>query len=618
MRINFKQEELIQNLLHDIKRVFPTVELVDITHSPEDSDSLWINVTAPENEDEEIELRSFASEITTDILVDYGYHMLVMPIYGKQSADARAIKYAQCSGITIRTTWNKTMKNHANPFANKGRIVTGKDFIGRFNGLKTIASTVTDLPGPNNLAIIGYPRTGKSSLAHQAIIQKKECLLENRKVAIWVDFSSFSSREAFFKHLVRYSYSTLKRTNNTNSGISDAAAEVLEKEKTWDNLKYDVEQYFETVRTAGWFTIFVLDEFDEARNKFENNPEAFRQLRNLGYRPDDYGVAFVTTSRRSIREIEIQSKVSSTLDGIFGKEYVAMYSAAELQDYYQLYTAINCPLDDYQKQRIEYYCGGHPHLLAVLGFEIVEQFRESSVVDVDALFSRVYLQFVDYYEQLVALLKEDQTFNNLVKILFGPQVALNRGGILDLEVFGLIQKGAMYYAAFSQHFQNYLKFKVDAEPKEGAWKLISTVEKGLRQFILKTLIDRYGAPWEANYASTYTHIPEKYRRLTEILETLHASRQKDIEQYGSLALNLTLLDETYIHQLFDYFILFSWDDVFRPFFGKERRYWNDVKKCLEKVRNPMAHHKTEVLLDSEIRRSMEYCEELLTIIQKQN
>ncbi|KPA19744.1 hypothetical protein MHK_000020 [Candidatus Magnetomorum sp. HK-1] len=53
------------------------------------------------------------------------------------------------------------MNNIINPFANKGRIITGINFIGRFKGLKTVANTVTDLPMPNNLAIIGYPRIRK-------------------------------------------------------------------------------------------------------------------------------------------------------------------------------------------------------------------------------------------------------------------------------------------------------------------------------------------------------------------------------------------------------------------------------------------------------------------------
>jgi hypothetical protein len=40
----------------------------------------------------------------------------------------------------------KEMNEIINPFANKGRMVTGSNFVGRFKGLKTVANTVTDLP----------------------------------------------------------------------------------------------------------------------------------------------------------------------------------------------------------------------------------------------------------------------------------------------------------------------------------------------------------------------------------------------------------------------------------------------------------------------------------------
>ncbi len=77
--LNFKQEELIEELMCQIKEKFPEVELIDVTESCETSTTLWINITAPEDEDREIELREFGSDKVTDILLDYGYHMLVMP-----------------------------------------------------------------------------------------------------------------------------------------------------------------------------------------------------------------------------------------------------------------------------------------------------------------------------------------------------------------------------------------------------------------------------------------------------------------------------------------------------------------------------------------------------------
>jgi len=79
MRINFKQEELIEKLVNDIRKKFPEVEFISVTEGHEDPESLRINMTAPEDEDREIALRRFGSNKTIDILLDYGYHMLVMP-----------------------------------------------------------------------------------------------------------------------------------------------------------------------------------------------------------------------------------------------------------------------------------------------------------------------------------------------------------------------------------------------------------------------------------------------------------------------------------------------------------------------------------------------------------
>ncbi len=77
--INFKQQELIDALVDGIKKRFPEVELIDVVESPEDPNTLWIRVTDPENEDREIDLIEFSGDVVTDIHINYGYHMLVMP-----------------------------------------------------------------------------------------------------------------------------------------------------------------------------------------------------------------------------------------------------------------------------------------------------------------------------------------------------------------------------------------------------------------------------------------------------------------------------------------------------------------------------------------------------------
>jgi hypothetical protein len=54
------------------------LELVDIVESPENSNSIWVNVIMPDDEDREIEVREMASELSADINMDYGYHILVL------------------------------------------------------------------------------------------------------------------------------------------------------------------------------------------------------------------------------------------------------------------------------------------------------------------------------------------------------------------------------------------------------------------------------------------------------------------------------------------------------------------------------------------------------------
>ncbi|MGE0086068.1 MAG: hypothetical protein AB7S75_16795 [Desulfococcaceae bacterium] len=77
--INFKQKELIDKLFNAVKEKFPEVKFLKVTESPEDPADLWVNITTPKDEEREIDLIEFSSDITTDILLDYGYYISIMP-----------------------------------------------------------------------------------------------------------------------------------------------------------------------------------------------------------------------------------------------------------------------------------------------------------------------------------------------------------------------------------------------------------------------------------------------------------------------------------------------------------------------------------------------------------
>ena len=79
MKINHKQEELVQELFNQIIKKYPEITFKNLSLSPDDKDHIWINIIADMDEDREIELMRYSSEIESDIHYNYGYRISIMP-----------------------------------------------------------------------------------------------------------------------------------------------------------------------------------------------------------------------------------------------------------------------------------------------------------------------------------------------------------------------------------------------------------------------------------------------------------------------------------------------------------------------------------------------------------
>jgi hypothetical protein len=78
MRINHKQQELIDEFLLKAKIKFPELEIKNYWTNPDDYDHILINVTANLDEQREEEFRDFEAETEADIHLDYGYRISLM------------------------------------------------------------------------------------------------------------------------------------------------------------------------------------------------------------------------------------------------------------------------------------------------------------------------------------------------------------------------------------------------------------------------------------------------------------------------------------------------------------------------------------------------------------
>jgi hypothetical protein len=90
MQINHKQKELIAELAKEIEEKFPDIRFVRVVPSLESENTLWLEFTKPDDDDRLIEIGEYASERTMDILLDYGYHFVVLPVVADGQAAAAA------------------------------------------------------------------------------------------------------------------------------------------------------------------------------------------------------------------------------------------------------------------------------------------------------------------------------------------------------------------------------------------------------------------------------------------------------------------------------------------------------------------------------------------------
>ena len=167
-------------------------------------------------------------------------------------------------------------------------------------------------------------------------------------------------------------------------------------------------------------------------------------------------------------------------------------------------------------------------------------------------------EFIDYYEYLVDLLRQDETLTKLVEILFGPVFTATRYDAERLRHQGLLRR---------------------------------------------TLASRLGDNWLGLLPVTAPRLANAVARWTELF-----AREK--RQFAALAVSdvLDYANPLDLLQIMNQF----WDD-FRPLLGNHpKAYWETRFQVLARVRNPLAYSRPvekKALVEAE-----EYCHELLNLL----
>jgi hypothetical protein len=500
-----------------------------------------------------------------------------------------------------------------NPFSGYGGIVKEDRFIGRRSQIKLIQSRLLAEDNFGNLAIMGLPRVGKSSLAWNAVMQNKEDLINRKIIPIWLPFGEYSSLLECIESIMLDVIDKLKslgietfNLEECNHGFKRRISQ-LEKRRI-------IKKYFKILKNIGYRLLVILDEFDNAEkimNLFD-----FQFLRELSYNPETK-IAILTISRKTIREIEPNEGVLSNFHQIFTDLNLGLYNESDIYEYWTRVTSFGVSVSKEYEDIVEELVGSHPYLLDVLNYEVFNHSDDSGIdlkLVINSSMEALKLKLYNEYESIINLMRHENLDRMMLQMIVGPVYDISQRDIERLLRFGIVlSKTNDSYQAFAASFGQYLKIK---SQEINIWPLWNEVEVEIRELIKLQLFEKYGENWEDGYRKEFKNKDGNVEVLdgSQFSPGLINERDRSIKLFGNLASN-HLIDYTLPRQMFDYFISKDWT-WYSKVFSKQKNDWKPVFEHLTKIRNPLAHNNPSFLSSSDKSIAEGYCEVILEKVQK--
>lgn len=507
-----------------------------------------------------------------------------------------------------------------NPFADFGGIVYGDRFIGRHDAIEQISQRVLGKTY-GNLAIMGLPRVGKSSLAWQSIMIHKEQLEKEHTIPIFFETGSCVSSENFFKKMVLCAFDELEIIYDDEKFQRITSKIVGELKEEYDTLT--IQKYFKVVKWFGFKIIYIFDEFDSVQTFFDKSD--FQLLRELSYNPDTH-LCLVTCSRKTIEDIEVKDGAISNFTGTCKDIRLGMFDNNDVEEYWKHFSDKWNPQDDYKKALV-YYTGNHPWLMDRLNNKM---FSLDITSNLFSEFDDVKLELMEILDNIVSTIEKDGLLNAAIQLVVGPLYDVNPKQIEKLLKYGFVRKVSIQdkehifdglkigpywdnyaYACFSDYctLDFYRRYYANV-PYISLW---SDTENLLRACVKQFISSQFSTNWEddfEHYLSCNLPFPAfKIEKWEQNMNTLKTNRDKMVLNFPNMSGN-HLVDFTLTAQIFDIFIRPAKKWFNHHIFTGDWNTWNNKFDFLTKIRNPIAHNNGHQNLQDEIRVATKYCQEI--------
>ncbi|MCP4154485.1 MAG: tetratricopeptide repeat protein, partial [bacterium] len=353
----------------------------------------------------------------------------------------------------------------SNPYKWRNRLpAESKMFFGRQREMRRLWDLLEG-ESPQHISIVGERRIGKSSLAYRLFHELKK---ETAALAIYLDChqlpktgESGDTQETFYRRLSR-SFKEALATNNTVS-------ETLGKETGEFGNYREFRRFVGAVSGNNIKLVMFLDEFEHLPKKGFADNSFFSNLRALGDAPD-FSLAFVTLSKRKLKELTHQSIQTSGFYNIFETVIIGLLDHESIKQMRESGVMDKgFSLDAEERKKISYYAGDFAFLNMLVCYFLWEKKHFNETPDWDDLEDKL----LQYYETLWDRSRDEQVLLKCLK----KENDSGDFALKEMKMRGLLTKAGKMYFPFCDFFGRLIEETLEVRKKDISEKEILKTTK---------------------------------------------------------------------------------------------------------------------------------------------
>ena len=489
---------------------------------------------------------------------------------------------------------------------NSNPFVEGNVFVGRQMELRDISERLFGEEF-GNVAIVGIPKVGKSSLMHNALMANVEELWsKHRFLVVWYTLKksseevSKSEKRTIFLRLVSEVYHFLK--NHQETELMDSLDEyygiIKDQSVVWSEFEQNILYFFEEIVYTGIRVIYCIDEFDYSKDVLGESE--YELLREISYRNSNK-IAIVTTSRRSIYDIEHYTGGGSNFYGTFENIYLKPFNKDEHSAQCNMINKM--PQEDLDKLYTTH--GGHPYLNALVLKNYISNYNLS-----DSIY-KVNQEVLRYYTDLFYVMEKDDLADKVDKLYCG----YNEGVTEEQEdyiynCYGIFKEDSDgYIVPYCITFDNVLRQRYRENPFSLTWP---EAERAIRKSISYAMTEEYGDDNLQLWVDEIEDFPGLDRSQFSKWKKQMSS---EISQYRARA-SRNIIDQLYPTD-YPFFFRRFWSDYLEPIFGHNLSFWEkNLLFIANKIRNPEMHSRKNLINSEDQQKATLICQEIIECVRK--